>query len=830
MMNKIPGDLRGNCTRFFFLAMLLSMNFLSALGQRVIKAVVADSLSKQPLAFATIRIDNQNTFITGINGQFTLELSVNAKQLHISYVSYNERIIPAAELRDNDTIFLSSSASTLGEVIVRPQTDKIRRIINKVIRNKSSNNPEMYAQYTCNIYYKTRLDMLPIKLSASDSAKRRPPQRNGRVSVKVDSGPDSADLVNTLLNPRNHFLFSETYSKRFYRRPDQYQDIVLASRFSGLKKSYFANLVTNVLPFHIYTDLISLGGIDYVNPVARGWQHRYSFYIADEIVNGTDTTFILAFQPKKNAAFKSLKGLIYVNTDGYAISHFIGATADTSSNREIKLEQVYEKVDGKWFPSELNYDATYGNNQNQGFIMAVKGLSRINSVSFIRTKDFKFNRAYTAKLHDSVDLRSDQYWENLRTEPLTSREKNTYQVVDSISEVNKVEKIISKAGKMSLGLFPIGIFDLNMSRFFSSSDYEGIRLGAGLYTNERVSKYYSIGGWAGYGFKDKVVKYGLNATIFPKANREHWIRVAYDDDYQNAGNIRIHKDIDRGGYRNWILSQVDHKREFSLTAQTHTGFLELELTGISQMIESRYQNNFEFGGKNYQAFDVMEAGLGLRFAYGEKRIPMFGYYFPIETKYPIVYLRSALGSVESGDYSARYARALIGISFDKRLNRWGKDMLRIEAGMIHAFNREPFSRSLLLAAKGFRRSGLNYYAWGGFLTMHPYDYYTDRYFSFMYKHDFDKTLWRTKRSKPYVSLAHNFMYGGLGFESKLANAGITAPVSGFHESGILLNQLLQINLLGAINVYFNGGAFYHWTSSIDWKQNGLFVLGVSAGL
>jgi hypothetical protein len=171
----------------------------------------------------------------------------------------------------------------------------------------------------------------------------------------------------------------------------------------------------------------------------------------------------------------------------------------------------------------------------------------------------------------------------------------------------------------------------------------------------------------------------------------------------------------------------------------------------------------------------------------------------------------------------------MAVDFHKHLNGWGNNAFRAEGGLIHSFDNGPLSRSFLLASKGFRRNGINYYAWGGFLTMRPYNFYSDRYISFLYKHDFDKYLWQSKSGKPFVSIVHNVMYGALTGENKTATAGIVAPVSGYHESGIVLNQLLQKNLFHTFYLYLNAGAFYHWASLFDWKKNRVWVVGISSG-
>ena len=234
-------------------------------------------------------------------------------------------------------------------------------------------------------------------------------------------------------------------------------------------------------------------------------------------------------------------------------------------------------------------------------------------------------------------------------------------------------------------------------------------------------------------------------------------------------------------------------------------------------------------GKNLTNFNVTEAGIGIKYAYGERRIPMFGYYMPYSTQFPIVYFRLDAGNINSGNYSADYVRPVAAITYAKHFNRWGNDRFQLESGAILTANHQSLSKSFLLAGKGFNNNVFNYYAWGGFLTMHPYDYFNDRYVSLFYRHDFDKFLWQTTFSKPFISLAYNGMYGGLSNENQLANKGTTAPNHGYHETGILLNQLLALNYLHVANIYINGGLFYHWAAPNDWNNNAVFVAGISMG-
>jgi hypothetical protein len=806
-----------------------SFAFSCGFAQQHLQGVVADSLSKKVLPFATIMSGSrQNAIITAIDGHFYFSLHSEDTHIIVSYVGYIPKTIPVNLLKNKDTLFLVPAPATLRDVTVLSQSGKIKRIINTAIRNKFLHNPEMYDRYQCFVYYKMHADLVPSGIMENDSAIQSaksalssPKSAQGKLP-KTDSGFKALMLT-------SHVVFSETFSKRSYKKPMQLQEDIIASRFSGLKKTYFTSLVTDVLPFHVYGDYITLNGIDYINPVAKGWQQRYDFHLADEINSGSDTIFILTFRPKKNIVFNSLKGMVYINSDEYAISHFIASTGDSADDREAKIEQIYTRVNGKWFPRELNYDLTFKKFPTPQIGIKLNGHSVIDSVSFSPGKNERFNKAHPVTLGDSIDLHTEKDWQRLRSDSITTKETNTYRILDSLSEKIKLESIVSATGKLAVGKLGIGIVDIAVNRLYVYNGYEGTRLGIGLYTNDRVSKYYSIGGWAGYGFADKQWKYGISTTIYPGGDKDNWLNFSYQDNYQSAGDVHIHTDLDRQGFRNWILAEVDRIKEFAFTGHTQRGYWEIELSGLKQDMQSLYTNNFNFAGKNLITYKVKEAGIGIKYAYGEKRIPLFGYYVPYTTKFPVVYFRLQAGNITSGSYSANYFRSLAGLTYNRHFNRWGNDKFQLEAGAIHAFDKQPLSRSFLLAGKGFRNDHLNYYAWGGFLTMHPYDYFSDRYISFMYKHDFDKFLWQLKYSKPFISVVYNAVFGGLTNENKTANAGIGSPVDGYHETGFLINGLLQVNYQHLANFYFNTGPFYHWASPFNWRKNAVWVIGISTG-
>jgi hypothetical protein len=114
------------------------------------------------------------------------------------------------------------------------------------------------------------------------------------------------------------------------------------------------------------------------------------------------------------------------------------------------------------------------------------------------------------------------------------------------------------------------------------------------------------------------------------------------------------------------------------------------------------------------------------------------------------------------------------------------------------------------------------------MTMLPFTYFSDKFGSVLYRHDFDRYFYKHKYSKPSLSIAHNMLYGSLSARSALADGNINTPVNGYHESGIIINNIVRLNYLNIAHFNINVGGFYHWANApFNWKNNGRFVIGTS---
>src|SRR5205823_4082031 len=75
---------------------------------------------------------------------------------------------------------------------------------------------------------------------------------------------------------------------------------------------------------------IDITTTDFVNPVSPNSWDKYFFNVEDTLFNGADTVFVVSYHPEKGKHFSSLKGILEINTDGYAIQKVTAEPSDTS--------------------------------------------------------------------------------------------------------------------------------------------------------------------------------------------------------------------------------------------------------------------------------------------------------------------------------------------------------------------------------------------------------------------------------------------------------------------------------------------------------------------
>ena len=149
---KIRGQFLSAMQRFVFFIFLLSLinaetSFSQSAGKAIAKGKVLDSLSAEPLGFASIRIfdakDSKlvNGNITTESGDFSIDLPYGRYYAEVEFMGYNAVTTSAFTLSDQHAahdfgiIGLSASVSTLDEVVVQAEKSSIELSLDKKIFN-----------------------------------------------------------------------------------------------------------------------------------------------------------------------------------------------------------------------------------------------------------------------------------------------------------------------------------------------------------------------------------------------------------------------------------------------------------------------------------------------------------------------------------------------------------------------------------------------------------------------------------------------------------------------------------------------------------------------
>ncbi|MDQ3191339.1 MAG: DUF5686 and carboxypeptidase regulatory-like domain-containing protein, partial [Bacteroidota bacterium] len=729
----------------FFFLFLLSASFAQ---ENSITGKVIDSKSKQPLAFVNIAIEGSfQGSVSDIDGKFSILIPSNSKQISFTYVGY-----------DNVILLLNDSVLSLKQVVIKLNRkdfllkeftfiageNPANRIIRSAIENASSNNPENTGSFSYTSYNK--MTFTPKTLLQKDTLKI-----NDSVADKLNA-----------FSEKQHLFLMESVSERNYLNGLNNEKII-ASRVSGLKNPSFTLLATQMQSFSFYGDYISISEKKYLNPISKGSIGRYEFILEDTLFTLNDTVFIISFYPKPGKNFDALKGLVYINTNLYAIQNVIAEPAQNEPGFHIKIQQKYEFIDGvKWFPVQLNTDITYkmiNVNNHQ-----VKGIGR----SYI--EDIKINPDLNKKLFNRIVLevapdaakKEEEFWNIYRKDSLTQKDLTTYHVIDSIGKAENLDLKLKAFETVMTGKIPAGFVDFDLNRFLTFNDYEGFRAGVGIHTSNKISKAFSTGGYFAWGFKDKALKYGADAALILHSKSETKLKVFWKNDVMESAGINFvldRKPKMSENYRPFLISRMDSIKQSGISVEFRASeYIKTSVTASQSRINSTGAYQYELTTENstikISEFDFTELTAGIRFAYMEQFIQSNSQTYSLGTNYPVVWLQFKKGFNNVLQGSFDYTRIDLKIEKNFILKHFGNTSLQFVSG--HIEGNLPYTALYagLGSFKNFSISVMN-----TFETMQMNEFLSSTYASFFFNHNFGSLLFSKGNFKPEITFVSSAGWG-----------------------------------------------------------------------
>ncbi|MDR0536748.1 MAG: DUF5686 family protein [Tannerellaceae bacterium] len=782
--------MRNVALAFFFLIFIA--NFLSAQSQ----AIIIDKSAKTTIPFATVSFfdasdSRQRVVVADAQGQ--VNIPAGQRLVNVSCMGYRARTIDPDTLQRTAArwvIELEEEVYAVNELFVTPDNNPAIRIIRNVLANRDKNDFQLYKDYSFRNYFKVAM-----------AAKTLPEEDGGDAA-----GADELD----------NFLFNETVT-RVDKANGLANDKIIANKTAGFKSPVFGQ--TAYILFHkaisFYAPDIAIFGEEdlikdmmqtrYVGPLSPGCFSGYNFELERTFVNGADSIFEINFFPKRHANFESLAGTMFVSSDGFAIVNII-AQPYAKGLIDFKFKQEYAKVDGRWFPKRLDEEIGFikaGFNRNKKAYPAYVITSVIDSVSFNQLSVNKNETRHFDKIYfDEKSLKnSNEIISEARPDTLTNKEIESFRKTDSIIRKAYLENLFFAMRKIDDGQISFSIFDFDVSRIYTENTIEKSRWGFGFHTNELLHPHIAAGIYAGYGTKDRKLKYGAEIEYTFDRLRTAKMKLSHQNSLKRAG-----------GSTDFIM---DDDYAIALAAASFEYFTENKIMAdihilppLSAEIAVAVRDVRPAPGAAsplpYRADDVR---IAVRYALGERHTMLMG-----STR-----MIAAIGNpVFTVDYtrgidflrlqSLTYNKFTATIDFLAYNGRVGQSNFRLRTGYID----RPLPPGMLFAGEGsFSNSSLSFVTPNSFQTMKPDEFISDKFAYLFYKHNFGSLLLKLKRFRPELSLTYSAGWGSLAKNTaeELKGFGYKSMEDVYQEGGIIIDNILRIPLAGMFYLRFGAGAF-----------------------
>lgn len=773
---------------------------------------IKDNTDEGTLPFVRIQFTDGSTTFTDIDGYFIW--TENNPFIRVKYAGYKDTTIYQDKIKDF-SIVLRPLAQEFEDVVILPGVNPAERIIKAVIEHRKDNHPLKKNAFEYNTYNKFVLDV--------DSTTYQ--------QVKDKEVSDSLTEDEKFIK-RQHFFLLESATHRRFIPPAKDREDVLAYRISGLNNPIFSTIAQSLQNFHFYEDEFTLLMTTYYSPIASDAIKRYYFIIQDTTYSGKDTTFTISFQPRIGKEHQALKGMLFINTNGYAIERVI-AEPHKKGDVSLKVVQEYQFIQGKkWFPVSLSTHIELGGAlsiSDQGKLVG-KGNSYIRDI-IIDPDDMKkrgFNNVAISTKEEAGRV-NEQDWINYRKAELTEREHNTYTTLDSLNKELNLDKKVNTLGILVSGKIPIWKFSLPIERLLDYNIQEGYRLGLGLETNRHFSERLTLGGYFAWGTKDKEWKYGGFASYdFYKPLGIKLTARFQDDRLQRGATILKQTTWDllqpqfiSNFYRRDLEKQRLAELQFTIAP---LGNLTLHLIGNYQRIEFKDNYSYYFRDNWTTGLDAFETALEVKWNIRQRILILGDYRLAQPTKFPKISARLSKFIPGVFDSKTDFIRAYVNIVEELQSKRLGN--LTLSLTLTQTFGTAPLT-FLNVAPGTMEKFGI--ITMNAMETVYPSEFYAERQAMFLMRYDFPTIRTKVKIFQPQFGLHHGIAIGDLknrDIHQLTAHFPLQSMDKGVYEAGIILNGI--INMSG---LKLGIGGFYRYGhySNDTWYKNIMPKLALKFG-
>ena len=769
-------------------------------SQERIETLIIDKETKLSIPFANVHLFQQSTvnrLTTNENGGIFI-FNTNLDSIKITFPGYYSVVKKSSEIYASSLLIieLEQKIKEIGVALVSNKNNPALRIIKNVIKNNQFNDYLNYPQYHYTNYSKTIYDIKSDTLQS--------------IVDSIDYGKKHYSNLKALMINESVIEVNKLKSNSSTK--------IIAQKTAGLKSNFISTLLANVLQHQIsfYPNLMSIiqlpiinnqSNIKYLSPVCNEALTGYNYFLQETIFQKEDTLYIIEFNPKKDANFNGLKGILQINSHGFAIESIV-VEPKLESTVSFKLKQDYQLIENKWFPSELSgeiyfKDFSYGKNA----FPILKVYSKNSTIAFTDESITKVIQFQKTQIDEQLILKSDSILMKYRPKSLTKREFNTYKIVDSIGELKRSDFWISLAPKLMNGKMPILMVDLDLKNLYSKNIFEKYRFGVSLITNEKFSKEIVLGGFVNYGVRDDRFKYGTNISYVLNENRYLFLTYSFQNNIKEIGvplkNSTLMPSVN-DYFRNFTAQNFDqcieNKIELSGKLIRYSTFsAALSLQKVNPMSSLSLSKSF------LEPYTLNEVQVGLNYNYKEELMTIGNQRRVNYVGNPQIKFNYFRGVSFNQASDILYNKLETSINYVFYKGRLGQTNFKLCAGYID----RPSPIGLMFSADGVNSNINKWIILDYFQTMGVNEFISSEYVNLFFRHNFGDLLFQYRKFNPQINLVHNTGWGDvkntndLAFKFKKKN-------NVYVESGLILNNLLKMKIVNIAYAGFGVGVFYRY--------------------
>jgi hypothetical protein len=394
---------------FLFFGFTTSLSY----SQGKISCKVIDAKTKEPVVYATVMLKNINR---GTHADFNGNFEIPAKYrtsgvVKISSIGYRTKEVKLSDLKENQTniIYLSTSNSSLNEVVVKTSKKKkkkllAKQIVRKAIENILENYPTEPHSYIG--YYRDYQQ--PVGDSYQNAVKSKEPIKyvnvheaiiesfdDGFDSDKLKSKKNQSSLYNYKVN--EDFKQDSTLTIPYDNKSKKYSESVYISPLGGNE----LNLLDLTNAIRNYDKM----SFSFTNVFQKDFIKNHKFQLERIVFSDKVPLYEISFSSisKKTSFDYVANGTIYISNQEFAIHKFnynlyyryrknpqYTVTTEYSQKKDkmylnyITFNNFFEANNGNYF----KVDKTIFNPKNNSFKISFNRLINLNSLEPFR-RNFK---------------------------------------------------------------------------------------------------------------------------------------------------------------------------------------------------------------------------------------------------------------------------------------------------------------------------------------------------------------------------------------------------------------------------------------------------------